>query len=186
MYAYCENNSLNNIDSDGSTWYYWSWRRYGSVYYAAVKFFYWWYSPTFTFTIKNGIVSLPFAEKRSSNYYPVNSNYWNFLWLLGIGDTYALAHAIYTVSKSISWKNLYGRSIHGINTELILHFIAFQFGVKRSSSYAAELGSLFRFGNGYDGNAWVFESVYYIILTYRFLGVRSRLYPFVMALTWRF
>ena len=164
MFAYCENRYLSCSDSDGRTWYNWSWRRINDKYFASVTLFYWCYSPVFTFSVSSqGMVTFPFATKNGSSYYN-NSNFYNFVWLLSIGDTYALAHAIYTVAKSINWRNLAWRTVNGINIELVAHHTAFIFGFNLNSSHAAEMGSRYWWSVGYDNNAWVFEELSYASL----------------------
>jgi len=179
MFSYCENKYLLCNDRDGRTWYYWSWRRIRDKYQASVTLFYWSYSPIFYFTVSTkGLVTFPFATKNGSSYYN-NSNFYNFVWLLSIGDTYALAHAINTVAKSINGGNLSWRSVNGLNIELVVHYIAFVFEINRSSSYAAEMGSRYWWSRGYDSNAWVFEefgclsSLLYGSSYVRYLTVRS-------------
>ena len=171
MFTYCENDCINNVDSTGYTFYRYSYYRVGaqSKYLVTVTFYYWCFSVTINFTVDKGIVKLSLANeyKKNNKYiYNIVNNYYRFTTLFCIGDTYALAHAIYTITKRISSKYLRGRTIGGINSELIIHYACYVLGIKRRSTHQIDIGSSLG-AVGYDGNAWVFETVHFASLAWK-------------------
>ena len=131
------------------------------------------------------MVNLPFAKQSNYPYY-LTENFWNYSWLERIGDTQALAHAIFTVAKSINIFYLSCRTIIGLDTELLGHYYAFDYRILTEHTYQVEIGSFFPWSAGFDWNASVFENIYIISLMRLYANRRWLLHPFISGLWWRY
>ena len=81
---------------------------------------------------------------------------------------------MYNMAKKMNQKYLSGRTVRGINCELIMHFYAYAFNIQRISSHVADIGALWKNSIGYDNNAYWFEVISNTLhIAFRFYGIRN-------------
>lgn len=104
-----------------------------------------WKRLTFKYQITlKGLVQFDFDE----------NSYWSLLWR---GGGKVLAEAIYKQARAINKDFLSGRTIGGLNVELLGHWAAYLL-TKAGRVRVADMGSMIKGKGHYDNNAWVWES----------------------------
>jgi RHS repeat-associated protein len=156
MFAYCENNAINNVDYSGNS------PKSKNV-----------ISNSYSGSTKNGfkITSKININKKKYNIYSTLTKkgvlkfYFdrnpNYSTLFNMGRTRIVAEAIFKAIKSINKKYkkkyLKGRTIPGINSEISWHYRAYNLRIAVNHANPADLGSTDKKNSGYDSNAWIFE-----------------------------
>ena len=156
MFAYCENNAINNVDYSGNS------PKSKNI-----------ISNSYSGSTKNGfkITSKININKKKYNIYSTLTKkgvlkfYFdrnpNYSTLFNMGRTRIVAEAIFKAIKSINKKYkkkyLKGRTIPGINSEISWHYRAYYLGILVNHANPADLGSTDKKNSGYDSNAWIFE-----------------------------
>ncbi len=145
LYSYCYNNPENSNDCCGKESYSNSKKYKNGKYYITTKIKSWFTTLKYTYTItKNGWIRFDYDK----------NTYWSVVWR---GCQRTLAEAVYKAAKSCT-NNFRGRTIGGVNNELILHYVAYKLGIlemKAIDDTAADIGPLY--GKKYDVNACFFE-----------------------------
>ena len=156
MFAYCENNAINNVDYSGNS------PKSKNI-----------ISNSYSGSTKNGfkITSKININKKKYNIYSTLTKkgvlkfYFdrnpNYSTLFNMGRTRIVAEAIFKAIKSINKKYkkkyLKGRTIPGINSEISWHYRAYNLRIAVNHANPADLGSTDKKNSGYDSNAWIFE-----------------------------
>ena len=156
MFAYCENNAINNVDYSGNS------PKSKNI-----------ISNSYSGSTKNGfkITSKININKEKYNIYSTLTKkgvlkfYFdrnpNYSTLFNMGRTRIVAEAIFKAIKSINKKYkkkyLKGRTIPGINSEISWHYRAYNLRIVVNHANPADLGSTDKKNSGYDSNAWIFE-----------------------------
>ena len=156
MFAYCENNAINNVDYSGNS------PKSKNI-----------ISNSYSGSTKNGfkITSKISINKKKYNIYSTLTKkgvlkfYFdrnpNYSTLFNMGRTRIVAEAIFKAIKSINKKYkkkyLKGRTIPGINSEISWHYRAYNLRILVNHANPADLGSTDKKNSGYDSNAWIFE-----------------------------
>lgn len=156
MFAYCENNAINNVDYSGNS------PKSKNI-----------ISNSYSGSTKNGfkITSKININKKKYNIYSTLTKkgvlkfYFdrnpNYSTLFNMGRTRIVAEAIFKAIKSINKKYkkkyLKGRTIPGINSEISWHYRAYNLRIAVNYANPADLGSTDKKNSGYDSNAWIFE-----------------------------
>ena len=156
MFAYCENNAINNVDYSGNS------PKSKNI-----------ISNSYSGSTKNGfkITSKININKKKYNIYSTLTKkgvlkfYFdrnpNYSTLFNMGRTRIVAEAIFKAIKSINKKYkkkyLKGRTISGINSEISWHYRAYNLRIAVNHANPADLGSTDKKNSGYDSNAWIFE-----------------------------
>ena len=156
MFAYCENNAINNVDYSGNS------PKSKNI-----------ISNSYSGSTKNGfkITSKININKKKYNIYSTLTKkgvlkfYFdrnpNYSTLFNMGRTRIVAEAIFKAIKSINKKYkkkyLKGRIIPGINSEISWHYRAYNLRILVNHANPADLGSTDKKNSGYDSNARIFE-----------------------------
>ena len=156
MFAYCENNAINNVDYSGNS------PKSKNI-----------ISNSYSGSTKNGfkITSKININKKKYNIYSTLTKkgvlkfYFdrnpNYSTLFNMGRTRIVAEAIFKAIKSINKKYkkkyLKGRTIPGINSEISWHYRAYNLRIAVNHANPADLGPTDKKNSGYDSNAWIFE-----------------------------
>lgn len=147
LFAYCNNDPINRIDPYGSASYTYRTSNKNNKY-------------TIDVTIKTN-----FGNKYPAKYtlsdkaiaqVDCTSNVTKKIVNKSLTDTFS--SAILNISRSLRSDSLSGRTIKGIQFEILAHYYAYKFNIKRSSSKIADIGGTNKNKIGYDSNAWAFES----------------------------
>ena len=151
MFAYCENDPVNRTDDFGSASYKNSYKAHkinGAIdgYNVTTTITIGQKKLTFKYYIRaNGVIQFLFTE----------NNYWR---IYRTGSSRLLAKAMYDVAKKINKKFLKGRTVGGLDTELKAHWVAYN-ATGFENARRADMGSTYRYGRGYDSNAWIWETL---------------------------
>ena len=149
LFAYCLNSPVNQEDPLGTASYQNSYKISKvngiDVYVVTTVINIKWKRLTYKYRITlDGLVKFDFDE----------NSYWSLLWR---GGGKVLAEAIYKQARAINKDFLSGRTIRGLNVELLGHWAAYLL-TKAGRVRVADMGSMIKGKGFYDSNAWVWES----------------------------
>ena len=130
LYVYCGNNSLINVDTNGNSYTNIVQDNKDGTYTITTTITVMSTDFKYKYEINNGVVLFDFEQ----------NDYWDVLWR---GGGEELAEAIFYAAKSISNDYLEGRTAGGINTELQMHWVAYNIGFMPDNASPANMGSLF-------------------------------------------
>ena len=157
MFSYCENDPVSGYDTLGFS----STKNKDT------------YSSSYKGSVKKGFVistKLKINNKSYYLFYRINnkkvllfyfSENVDYATIVQIERARFAAEAIYNAVKSINKKYkincLKGRTIKGINSELLWHYRAYYWGVMANNANPANIGSTDKKDKSYDNNAFLFE-----------------------------
>ena len=150
FFVYCYNTPVNRIDPKGHASYKNTVTKTGSYWEVKTIINILWTSLTYNYIISwDGVIRFDFTK----------NDYWSVLWRSGAKT---LAEAMFKAARSLNNIYLKGRTIGGIHTELLLHWVMWiTTGI--SNAKIADMGSMIKVIlkskvlNGFDNNAWVWE-----------------------------
>ena len=146
LFAYCENDPVNYVDPKGTA-------------YSVLSTYYYLYPNTYFITTKINYLIGNVVSKSLSTFYFLENGIVEIInsvpdlqRIINSKWSYYQAKGIYNAAKTINSKNLKGRTVKGIQLEILVHYYCYKLVIKLSSTKVSNIG-----GTDIDKNARIFE-----------------------------